>query len=183
MLNELLTGVFYCILSLPYLTSMHFSQSYISFICIRVILIALVLSVCANLIVSCINVFEYFKIRKQRGKIPRVIPGQMKDIQHHEESENYSFHINRCEISEVSVAHQDENNEDNEDYFLQAKGCRVSFCSVTPYNEENISEVNSRRVSFCPVTPYDEENISEVNSPRVSFTSVIPYNEEFPNHE
>ena len=138
-LNELLTSIFYLIIGLPYLSSAQYTESYISYLCVRIILLAIALSALSSLILSGINSLERFKARcRKRQQAASVVP-----ISGKEHNEQFELGISQAvRFEETSnPAHHD---EENVNYGLRADIHEASFSPVVPYSETN----NRCEVSF-----------------------------------
>ena len=123
--------MFYIIIGLPYLSSKHFSKSYISFISIRIILVALLLSLGTGIILSVLQVIEYIKKRRQRSQRNKlelkIVPADSDHLQDNEDNKLKVPDSGRCEVSFASVMPY------NDDLFERSE---VSFASVMPYSDD-----------------------------------------------
>ena len=89
---------------------MQFSQAYVSFLCIRIILAALVLCLCSNIILSATQIINYIKARKRaKESVIKILPMEMNQLHP---------------------------NDDNQLKVSESARCDVSFSSVIPYNDE-----------------------------------------------
>ena len=71
--NELLTCIYYAIIALPLFSTTKLSSVRASYMCINIILVALVLNLLSNLILSVKNFKNWIKARQNKAK-NKVMP-------------------------------------------------------------------------------------------------------------
>ena len=96
--------MYYICIGLPFIIDIQFSQSYISFLCIRIILTALLLCLCSNIILSATKISNYIKARRRaKESVIKILPMEMNQLHPNDDNQLKVSESGRCDVSFSSV--------------------------------------------------------------------------------
>ena len=99
-LNEILTCIYYIIISLPYISSLNYSRQRIATYCIEIIITALILNMLSSALITIENIRNWLRRRRESLK-SKVLPiSSNEDL--FETNMNYIFSARRI----ISKAHE-----------------------------------------------------------------------------